>query len=422
MHQSTFRMFFTLAAAAAFNSVCAAEVPHFIDPQDLKNPVFECLHPEDANQKYTPEEQRLVDQLWSETLTYLQAYAKAVTTDTTGACKNSDTAIYETVDGFKSLCITDRREIKDAVKHIYQILAAPDRAKACFAPRASDRSMMMPGGELLRRSPVAQWIKRQTLEDFYSHDVPNPEVRKLGISFAKNFDQMVLGDALKTPANFGTDVTANSLPNLWASAGWVPMYAADSERNKRNFPNVRGGYAYAEVMGHWGLLRIKSINGSPVGAEIGMTVQKVGTLYPYHNHAISEMYYTLREPATTNQFRSFAVRADNPHVRTIYENAKERKVEFDAGMPNEPAMWASTAWNQAPLVYFYENTIHAFDMKDTGEEKPAERAMVAVWARGNAADLRNDYGNTRLCENGDAPNTPALRGHPVRCELTQQKW
>ena len=32
-----------------------------------------------------------------------------------------------------------------------------------------------------------------------------------------------------------------------------------------NFNNIRGGYAYAEILGHWGLLRINTINGS-VGA------------------------------------------------------------------------------------------------------------------------------------------------------------
>ena len=399
-----------------------SNLPEFISADDLKNPVFECLNASDATEAYTPAERKLIDQLWDETLTYLRAYAHAVTTDTTGRCRNSDTAVYETTDGIKSFCITDRRDVQLAVKHIHQILANPDKAKACFSPRRSDKSLTMPSGELLKKSPVAQWLKRTTLHDFFSNEIKNKEVQKYGLKFAENFDQMVLGEALHTPSQFGIDVTANALPNLWAAAGWLPMYAADSDRNRRNFMNVRGGYAYAEVMGHWGLLRIKSIYGVPVGAEIGMTVQQVGTLYPYHNHAISEMYYTLREPASINQLKSFAVRDSNPRVKTVGENKDYRKVEIDTSVPDEKSMWANTAWNFAPLVYFHENTIHAFQMDADGEKDPDSKAMVAVWARGNADDTRNDYGNTRLCENADQPDTPALRGGKIRCELTHMKW
>ena len=122
---------------------------------------------------------------------------------------------------------------------------------------------------------------------------------------------MVTGEKVKTPKNFPYDVSARSLPNLWASVGWFPMYAEESERNQKNFANVRGGYAYAEILGHWGLLRIDEINGQKVGAEVGMTVQAVNTLYPYHNHATSELYYTMRQPSCVNQFKTFAIRDTN---------------------------------------------------------------------------------------------------------------
>ena len=52
------------------------------------------------------------------------------------------------------------------------------------------------------------------------------------------------------------------------------MYAWDNERNKKNFLKTRGMYAYAEVLGHWGLIRIDEINGEKVGAEIGMVNQE----------------------------------------------------------------------------------------------------------------------------------------------------
>ena len=85
---------------------------------------------------------------------------------------------------------------------------------------------------------------------------------------------MVTGDDVTAPDAFPFDITANALPHLWSSAGWVPMYAWDSERNKKNFLKTRGMYAYAEVLGHWGLIRIDEINGEKVGAEIGMVNQE----------------------------------------------------------------------------------------------------------------------------------------------------
>ena len=99
-------------------------------------------------------------------------------------------------------------------------------------------------------------------------------VREYGSIFAKYFSDMVTGDDVTAPDAFPFDITANALPHLWSSAGWVPMYAWDSERNKKNFLKTRGMYAYAEVLGHWGLIRIDEINGEKVGAEIGMVNQE----------------------------------------------------------------------------------------------------------------------------------------------------
>ena len=415
MHKKTLAL---SVLASLSSAVFAADIPHFIDQKDLENPTFRCLVAADAQQKYTPEEQKLVDTLWNETLVYLQAYARALTNDPTGTCRNSDLAVYDTTDGFKSMCITDRREVQLMVKHIYQVVNNPEKAKACFAPRKGEEGLLAPDGELLKRSLVAQWLQRQGLTDFFTKTIQNPDVQKYGVKFAKNFDTLIAGEEVKTPEQFGRDVSANALPNLWASVGWIPMYAAESDRNKRNFNNVRGGYAYAEVMGPWGLLRIKSINGEHVGAEIGMTVQAMDTLYPYHNHNITEMYYTLRQPATNNQFRTFAVREDSPYIKTVKRDRKIHEVEFDSGMPNEPAMWASSSYDRAPLVYFHENTIHAFEVHSDGEVKPERRALVTVWSRGNVGTASDTF----LCENGEKLGTPAVRGGIVRCQLEHRTW
>ena len=115
--------------------------------------------------------------------------------------------------------------------------------------------MFGPGGRLEENSPVARWMARRgrvNLTDFFNDEgqVPNAEVRQYGRTFARYFSEMVTGPDLQTPDAFPFNITANELPNLWASAGWVPMYAWDSERNRKNFVKTRGSYAYAEV-NHW---------------------------------------------------------------------------------------------------------------------------------------------------------------------------
>ena len=414
------KLVLVLAGICCSSIFYAQKVPDFIAPEDLKDIDCKCLEKE---VKYSKEEQKYIDILWEESLKYLEAYVTALTTSPEGSnCLQSDVATYETVDGFKKMCVMDRRDMQLLVKHIYQILHNPDEAKKCFAAREEVDWIYSPGGELEAKSEVAQWLKRTTFEEFFDTKVTNEEVKAYGKAFTDNFYKMVTDEAVQTPPNFPYDISARSLPNLWASVGWFPMYAEESERNKRNFMNVRGGYAYAEILGHWGLLRIDEINGEKVGAEVGMVVQAVNTLYPYHNHAISELYYTMREPACVNQFLTFAVRESNHHVVTVSEDQEERVIQFDAGMPNEHTMWASSANDREPLVYFHENTIHAFEVDGDCEENPAESALVTIWARSDAHQKWNDYGTTRLCECADEPNTPAVRGKKIQCQLTKLKY
>ncbi len=397
----------------------ADQLPNFLDRAEIENAEFTCLT---AKASYAPAEQKHIDVLWAETLKYLEAFSVALTTGTAEGCRHSDEAIYETTDGLARMCVMDQRDMQLMVKHIYQVLHNPDKAKECFGAREDVDWIYSPGGELEANSPVAQWLNRMTFQEFFETKVTNPDVRARGESFTRNFYKMVVGDDITMPPHFPFDVSARALPNLWAAVGWFPMYGEDSERNKRNFIDVRGGYAYGEVFGHWGLLRIDEINGEKVGAEVGMTAQSVDTFYPYHNHAISEMYYTMREPACVNQFKTFAVRESNPLVKTVSENETTRVISFDTGMPNEHRMWSTSANDRDPLVYFHQNTIHAFEVDGDCEAKPEEKALVSVWARSNAHDTRNDYGTTLLCESQARPNTPARRGEVIQCDLTHARW
>lgn len=411
-----------LCAAMAIPSFSglAVETGHIFQG-DMQSPVFECR--DQVNAQYSAREQKLVDTLWNEALIYLKTYADALTTSTSADCLNSDIAVYETTTpGFSKMCIMENEDMKKMVKHIYQIVNNPDAAKKCFAPRKGESWLTMPDDGVLAESEVAQWIDRPTISEYIDSIETSENAKVHADIFARNFSKMATGDDIIMPQTFARDVSANALPNLWASVGWVPMYAADSERNQRNFDNIRGGYAYAEILGHWGLLRINAINGEEVGAEVGMVVQQVDTFYPYHNHAISEIYYTIRQPACANQFKTFAVREGNSLVKTVSETTDIREVELDTNYHNEQAAWASSEPLKDPLTYFHANTIHAFEIDADCDANPHEKAIVTVWARSNANKEHNDYGNTRLCESADSPNTPAIRGEKIRCDLTKQKW
>lgn len=395
------------------------EIPDFIDKAEIENFECKCFAKE---VKYSKKEQEYVDILWDETLQYLKSYAIALTTSV-GDCVNSDEAIYETADGLDKLCVMEKRDMQLMVKHIYLVLLNPDKAKRCFATRSDVDWIYSPGGKTRENSPVDQWIDRMTFEEFFKTKVKDPEVRKEGLEFTEHFNKMITGDEIKFPANFPYPVGADQLPNLWAAVGWFPMYAEDNERNVKNFPATRGGYAYGEVFGNWGLLQIDEINGEKVGAEVGMVVQKANTFYAYHNHAITEMYHTLRKPACANEFKTFAIQPYNPLVNTIFDSDSIRRVQFDTGMPQEYRMWSVGSADFQPLVYFNRNTIHAFDATGADcEGTPEETALVTFWARSNANDTRNDYGNTRLCESAENPGTPAVRGEVIQCDLTKIKY
>lgn len=397
----------------------ANELPNFLDKKEITNADFKCLS---SKVTYKKDEQKYIDILWNETLSYLNAYAQALTNSSNTQCLNSDEAMIDSTDGVKKICIMDRRDMKILVKNIYQVINNPEKAKECFSAREDVNWIYSPGKEMEEKSPVAQWLNRTTFKEFFDKKVTNKEVQKLGQTFSENFYEMVTGDEVKMPLTFPYDVSANALPNLWASAGWFPMYAQESKRNDKNFTDIRGGYAYAEVFGHWGLLRIDEINGEKVGAEVGMTVQSVDTFYPYHNHAISEIYYNMRVPACTKQFKSFVIKEDSPLLKTVEVTDKIRKVQFDSAQKDEHKMWNDSTYKKDPLMYFHQNTIHAFEIDGNCEAKPEERAIVSVWARSNAHDKRNDYGTTLLCESAKNPGTPANRGEMIQCDLTHTKW
>ena len=173
-----------LGALLLSNGAIAADIPDFLDVKEVKSAEFVCLG-EQAS--YSAKDQKYIDTLWNETLSYLEAYAVALTNDQSSGCLNSDTALIDSTEGGQSMCVMDRRDMKLMVKNIYQVLNNKDEAKKCFGAREDVSWIYNPGGELTKNSPVAQHFKRTTFKEFFDKKVTDKDVKKYGEQFTKNF-------------------------------------------------------------------------------------------------------------------------------------------------------------------------------------------------------------------------------------------
>lgn len=374
-----------------------AKLPNFINIDELKNAKFICRNKEAS---YSPQERKQLNQLWQETLIYLNTFADALSTSSNGRCKDSDEAIIQTGNMKSSepirQCITDNEDVQKLIKHLYIIINNQDRAFKCFNPQKKVNGLYSPSDKLIKQSSVAKWLNRPTLKTYYQSNY-NTQIQKKGIEYTDKFYQVTTDEAIKMPQNFKQDISARGLPNLWASAGWVPMYSTNSERNiNAGDINFRAGYAYAEIMGHWGLLQIDSINDESVGAEIGMTVQSGNTFYPYHHHDTNEIYYTIRKAACTKGITQFVVDPKHDPFMVLSSTNNKLVVELNGNRSkNIDNYWIETSPNKDALLYIPRNSIHAFNLKanNCGENY----AHVTIWARTNADEKNDDYGTTNIC-------------------------
>ncbi|MEM6960261.1 MAG: dimethylsulfonioproprionate lyase family protein, partial [Myxococcota bacterium] len=224
------------------------------------------------------------------------------------------------------------------------------------------------------RSSAARWINRNSYaEAFDTANSIHQELREFGASFPS-----ILG-LIRTPSGWTHPVDPTALPDLWSAAGWIPFYIDREEAGTEAF---RSGYAYAEVMGPWGMLRVDEIAGEPFQGEIGMTVQRAGTFYPPHFHHAPETYMPLEisDCVTPNTFLL-------------------TPAEFGApGEPmTSPPVYRPMTATTSPLIYIARRYRHGFRTK--------ECALVTVWARTVVRDGRIQ--ETSLCRSPD-PLIPYL--------------
>lgn len=399
-------------------------LPSFISPSRVLTAEIICSRSSRDSTEITQEESEYRDLVWEEAMVYLRNLAIAATT-TDRYCRNSDIAIFATgqKDSSKprNMCLMDREDSREMVNNIYAIISNQVESKKCFDLNKKSQDVFSPGGFLSSQSQPALSQGRKTLSEFFQN-LEIPVVREHGLVVADNFSDIVTGDQIQSPSAFPSDISANTLPNLWASVGWIPMYAKEDGRFHNNQPSARGGFVYAEVLGSTGLIRIKSINGNPMRSEIGMTVQKLDSFYTFHTHDATEIYYNLKKPSCDEQVEAFAMREGNPLLKTISENEHYRIVEFDAGSPSiKDNFWMSASPVGYDLTYFHENTIHALKLSSECSKIPNQSGAVAVWARTRGFDAHNPYySKTNICESAKREGYPADSDELVRCKL--YKW
>lgn len=325
--------------------------------------------------------------LWQQTLTYLEGVQEILTKSQ--GCKIGPIAVTESNNGSGNVardCTADYHDVQKVIKHVEQVLANPEAAKACFDTQKNYEGIALytPNEALKSKSEVTAWLDRPTLTEFYNKKTGG--IKEAGLALADEFWSIVTHTHM--PDYLQKDITANSLPELWAAVGWLPFYA---DAKKVHNDRFRGGYAYAEVMGPWGLLRIKSIDGESVGAEIGMTIQLQDTFYPYHFHHSQEFYLPLTTPSCGSENRFFVAHADN----ALFEhNNEDGSFIIDADENIDlPAWFIPKSPNGNNFTYFERNAIHAFDAaKSCGKDVTG---IVSVWGRTRA---RDNVQTTQVCE------------------------
>ena len=173
----------------------------------------------------------------------------------------------------------------------------------------------------------------------------------------------------------------------------------------------RGSYVYAEVVGPYGLLRVKSINKEPYGLELGMTVQLADSFYPYHFHHPQEIYIDIsnraclgRDIYTLSDWETFGTKEKLPkgYDVTIPANDNWQQIFAQPGADD--------------ILYIDRNDIHAFHLVKTCDYD-VPQGIVTIWARTTAHEFEQD---TRICSITDKRYQPGERtspGYSYKCDL-----
>lgn len=332
------------------------------DLQPRQNTQFTCLDQVDKI-NWSQEDLVYVDKLYEELIIYLKGISSALSKPAKG-CQLAEATIATAVgtkDKPLQACIEDYPDMKILLNHINAIISNPQEAKKCFDPKMRTVSEsyrgLTPHSDFKKGSLTARWVGKPLFSDKLN---PKQDIHRQMIKFGQDMKSFLNETAQSK--HFPVDISARSLKNLWWSAGWIPFYIKKEVAGNHNF---RGGYAYAELVGPWGMMKIDTINGEKYQGEIGMTAQRAGSFYPGHFHHSQEFYMTLSKEQCPQQFQYLLIDQNGP----LAKSSRSWKKYYRTTDPEDD-------W----FYYIDRAKIHSFSSSDCGG-RAKDGALVGIWAR-----------------------------------------
>ena len=322
--------------------------------------------------------------LYEQTLEYLRKFLHLLQSDIKN-CKTSSQVILTSYPATTTSCAMNHPELRAIIEQSHKILEYPDDFRSCFRLDASDSGKFTPSIALQELSDVANDVNRPLLSTYFEEEGFSHELKTAGKHLSQNFVSFI--SDIVEPEQYRS-MSFLGLRDLWASVGWIPLYAERTENSLT--PQFKGSYLYAEVIGPSGLLRIDSIENEPFNLELGMTVQAVGSFYPYHHHLPREIYIDISKNDCLAEEVYFLSNWDQVEF-------PELKVQSGAVI----VMPASRDWENrfskpegGEIRYIDRNFVHSFYPKNNCANSKA-KGLVSVWAR-TESTLSDQH--TRVCE------------------------
>jgi len=351
---------------------------------------FECGHIELGPATNLAEHE---DRVYTQTLTYLDHFVDLIT-EPSELCPTGATVTTEGPPSYTRECMLDQDEMPLIIKQSRQILSHPEAFRSCFTLNALAEDQFTPSQELANQSTSAAALGRPLLSDYYARNDLSLGVRAAGAELSKNFLQ-IIGNTMSDDQY--VRFSYMSLSDLWATAGWSPMYSRRTENALSD--QFKGGYAYAEIVGPNGMLNIKTIDGEPYDLELGMTVQAADSFYPYHLHRQGEIYMDISDPECLRG-GTYAL-FDG---RKVLDGGDERRPEGGTLLLREPEVSSTHFSNSAPgeVFFFKANYVHSFDIKRANGANAQSCSepvgLVSVWARNRVNTLEEGQLHTKICD------------------------
>ena len=337
----------------------------------------------DALKDFIALESRVYDQ----SLLYLEAFVERLS-QPSEFCPMGAMATIEGAPNNTKACIFDQAQIPKIIEQSRQIISEPAAFRDCFVLDNTLSGQYAASLELVQQSEIAGLLDRPLMSDYFAQGGFSTELTEAGDSFSKNFVKIISNIV---PTEQYLKYSFHALKDLWATAGWSPMYVDRTENSLDS--RFKGSYVYAKIIGPDGMLDVATINGEPYALHLGMTVQAADSLYPFHYHGQEEIYLDISDPACLSNKTYALFDWQEERYQQVRDNAESVRVT----LADEQA-WDTRFGNPAlgELRFLKSYFFHSFNVAQTCSGA-GPQGLVSVWAR-TGINLGASESKTRVCE------------------------